>query len=68
MAAHAAQGVLLAKKFGGIFFIILGCLLAAAGIELPSTAMTVLGILFVIAGVILWVLKIVRRNESNQIK
>ena len=67
MAEPATHGVLLAKKFGGILLISVGCLLTAAGVELPSTGLTVLGVLFVIAGVILWVINIARRNRSSQV-
>lgn len=53
------------KKLGGLFLFIVGLLLVAAGIVSEVTALTVLGIVSFIAGGILLVLKIVRRNEPN---
>ena len=68
MIAHAGEGpILLAKKLGGLLLIILGFLLTASGVSLPSTALTVLGALFLIAGAILLVLKILRRNEGRPV-
>jgi hypothetical protein len=65
MVARAGQGsVLLAKKLGGLFLIVLGCLLMAAGVNLTSTGLLLLGALSLIAGVTFWVLKIIRRNEN----
>jgi uncharacterized membrane protein HdeD (DUF308 family) len=67
MVARAGEGyVLLAKKLYGLFLIILGCLLTAAGVSSASTALTTFGVLSLIAGVILLVLKIIRRNEGSQ--
>ena len=69
MVARAGEGaVLLAKKLYGLFLIILGCLLTAVGVSSPSMGLTALGILSLIAGVILLVLKIIRRNEGSQIR
>lgn len=69
MVAHAGEGpVLLAKKLGGLLLIVLGCLLLVAGMNLESTALSLLGALSLIAGLIFWVLKIIRRNENSQIR
>ncbi|MBR1146077.1 hypothetical protein [Bradyrhizobium sp. AUGA SZCCT0431] len=69
MVARAGEGpVLLAKKLGGLLLIVLGCLLLVAGINLESTVLSLLGALSLIAGLIFWVLKIIRRNESSQIR
>jgi len=69
MAARAGEGyVLLVKKLYGLFLIILGSMLTAAGVSYASTGLTVFGILALIAGAILLVLKIMRRNEGNWIK
>ena len=69
MAARAGEGyVLLVKKLYGLFLIILGSMLTAAGVSYASTGLIVFGILALIAGAILLVLKIVRRNEGNWIK
>lgn len=58
--------VLLMKKLGGFFFIILGCLLTAVGANSSYTAVTVLGVILLTAGVILLIFKIIRRSESNR--
>jgi len=69
MVAHADEGfVFLAKKLGGLILIVLGCLLLVAGMNLESTGLLLLGALSLIAGVIFWVLKIIRRNENSQIR
>ena len=60
--------VLLAKKLGGLLLIVLGCLLLVAGTNLESTAVSALGVLSLIAGVIFWILKIIRRNDNSQIR
>ena len=69
MAARANEGyVLFAKKLYGLFLIILGFALTAVGFESNAPGITVLGILSLIAGAILLVLKIIRRNEDSQMK
>jgi len=68
MAAHAEGSVLLAKKFGGLFLILLGCMLLIAGTNLESSGLLFSGVLSLIAGLIFWVLKIIRRNENSQIR
>ncbi|MBR1225928.1 MULTISPECIES: hypothetical protein [unclassified Bradyrhizobium] len=67
MVARADEGpVFLAKKLGGLILIVLGCMLLVAGMNLESTALSFLGVLSLIAGVIFWVLKIIKRNENSQ--
>jgi hypothetical protein len=69
MAARAGEGyVLLVKKLYGLFLIILGSMLTAAGVSYASTGLIVFGILALIAGAILLVLKIVRRNQDSWTK
>jgi membrane-bound ClpP family serine protease len=69
MVAQTHEGsIFLAKKLGGLLLIILGCLLLVAGMNLESTGLSVLGVLSLIAGVIFWVLKIIRRNENSQVR
>jgi membrane-bound ClpP family serine protease len=69
MVAQTHEGpTFLAKKLGGLLLIILGCLLLVAGMNLESTGLWVLGVLSLIAGVIFWVLKIIRRNENSQVR
>ena len=68
MATRAVDGsILFVKKLGGVFAIILGGLIAAIGADVASSATIAIGILFVIAGAILLVLKIIRRNEGGQV-
>ena len=68
MVAHAGEGpILLAKKLGGLLLVILGCILMASGVSLPSTTLTTLGALLLIAGGILLVLKIMRRNAGPRV-
>jgi len=65
MVAQTSDGhVLLTKKLGGLFAIIIGCLLTAVGLTFESTGMTILGVLFLALGGALLVLKIVRRNQG----
>jgi hypothetical protein len=54
---------LLLKKLGGLLLVMFGGGLTAAGINLPSTALTAFGILLLIVGLFLLILKIIRRNE-----
>lgn len=69
MVARADEGpVFLAKKLGGLILIVLGCLLLVAGMNLESTALSLLGALSLVAGVIFWILKIIRRNENSPIR
>jgi hypothetical protein len=66
MGAQAGEGpVFLVKKLGGLVLTVLGCLLTAEGFHLGSAGLTALGVLFLAVGVILLVLKIVRRNRGN---
>ena len=46
MVASASDGhVLLVKKLGGLFSIIIGCLLTAVGVTFESTSTIVVGVL-----------------------
>jgi hypothetical protein len=66
MSGQAGEGlILLIKKLGGLGLTIVGCLLTAEGFHLRSTGLITLGVIFLAAGVILLVLKIVRRNQSG---
>jgi hypothetical protein len=66
MVAGSGEGyVFLAKKLYGLLLIILGFVLTAAGFESNAPGLTALGILSLIAGAILLVLKIIRRNEGR---
>ena len=66
MMAQTSEGhVLLAKKLGGLFAIIIGCLLTAVGVTFESGGTTFVGVLLLVLGAGLLVLKIVRRNERS---
>ncbi|WP_369722894.1 hypothetical protein AB8Z38_02195 [Bradyrhizobium sp. LLZ17] len=66
MVAQTSDGhVLLVKKLGGLFAIIFGCLLTAVGVALESGGTTFVGVLLLVLGAGLLVLKIVRRNERS---
>jgi hypothetical protein len=68
MVAQAGEGpILLLKKLGGMILIVVGCLLTAVGLNLGSIVQIVLGVALLAGGMILLALKIVRRNQSNQL-
>ncbi len=68
MVAQTSDGhILLGKKLGGLFAIIIGALLTAVGLTFESTGTTILGVLFLALGAVLLVLKIVRRNQGPQL-
>ena len=68
MAAQTSDGhVLLVKKLGGLFAIIIGCLLTAFGLTFESGGTTFIGVLLLVIGAVLLVLKIVRRNEGSSL-
>ncbi|MBR0715109.1 hypothetical protein [Bradyrhizobium liaoningense] len=63
MVAQTSDGhILLTKKLGGLFAIIIGCLLTAVGVTFESSGTTMLGVLFLALGAVLLVLKIIRRQ------
>jgi hypothetical protein len=66
MVASTSDGrVLLVKKLGGVFSIIIGCLLTAVGVTFEYTGTIVVGVLFLALGAVLLVLKIIRRNQRD---
>jgi hypothetical protein len=65
MVAYAEQKpLLLIKKLGAMIFLVLGILLTATGMYGEAPSLTTLGILLLVAGAILLVLKIARRNQD----
>lgn len=65
MAAHVSdKPVLLVKKFGAVAALVVGLLLAATGLSNDYRGLTTIGALLLAAGIILLVLKIVRRNQD----
>lgn len=68
MVAQASDGpILLGKKLGGLFAIIIGCILTALGLTFESSGTTTIGVIFLALGAVLLVLKIVRRNEGSSL-
>ncbi|MET3908614.1 putative membrane protein [Bradyrhizobium sp. S3.3.6] len=68
MVAQTSDGhVLLIKKLGGLFAIIIGCLLTAVGVTFESSGTTLVGVLLLVIGAVLLVLKIVRRNQGSSL-
>jgi len=68
MATRAVDGsILFAKKLGGVFAMVVGALIAAIGADVGSSTTIAIGILFVVVGAILLVLKIIRRNEGGPV-
>jgi hypothetical protein len=66
MVASTSDGhFLLVKKLGGLFSIIAGCLLTAAGVTFESTGTIIVGVLFLALGAFLLTLKIMRRNQRS---
>jgi hypothetical protein len=65
MVAYAEQKpLLLIKKLGAMILLVLGILLTATGIYGEAPSLMTIGILLLIAGAILLVLKIIRRNQG----
>ena len=68
MVAQTSDGhVLLVKKLGGLIAIVVGCLLTAVGVTFESGGMSFFGVLFLVLGAGLLVLKIVKRNEGSSL-
>ena len=66
MVASASDGhILLIKKLGGLFSVIIGCLLTGVGVTFGSTSTIVVGVLFLALGAVLLTLKIIRRNQRS---
>lgn len=55
--------VLLFKKLGGMILLIVGCLLAATGFGAGYNGLGMIGIVLLALGLVLLVLKIMRRNQ-----
>jgi uncharacterized membrane protein YjjP (DUF1212 family) len=65
MTAYASEKpVLLIKKLAGLVLVIFGCFLTAGGLTTGANALTATGIVLLLAGLGLLVLKIVRRNQD----
>jgi drug/metabolite transporter (DMT)-like permease len=68
MAASATETpVFLIKKLGGLALVICGIIVAAFGYGDGSKGLALVGIGLAALGVILMALKIIRRNQGNQL-
>jgi hypothetical protein len=67
MAVAREKPVLLLKKLGALALLLIGFLLAALGYHDRSTGLTIIGIVLIAAGLALWALKIIRRNQRGQL-
>jgi drug/metabolite transporter (DMT)-like permease len=65
MATYVGE-TLLVKKFAAVLLLLLGILLIVAGLNEQSSPIVAFGILSLLGGVLLLVLKIVRRNKGNE--
>jgi drug/metabolite transporter (DMT)-like permease len=65
MATYVGE-TLLIKKFAAVLLLLLGILLIVVGLNEQSSPIVAFGILSLLGGVLLLVLKIVRRNKGNQ--
>ena len=66
MATYLGQN-LLVKKSAAIVLLLLGIVLIVIGLGEDSSAVITLGAVSLLAGVFLLVLKIIRRNQANQL-
>lgn len=67
MAENGDKPISLFKKLGGLFALILGFPLAAAGYRYGSTEYLTMGIALTALGLVLIVLMIARRNRGRQL-
>jgi drug/metabolite transporter (DMT)-like permease len=64
--ATSVGETLLVKKFAAVLLLLLGILLIVVGLNEQSSPIVAFGILSLLGGVLLLVLKIIRRNKGNQ--
>lgn len=67
MAIAAERPILLIKKLAGVLLLLFGLLLTALGLSSESRGLAAIGIVLLIAGAIFLTLKIIRRNQGNQL-
>jgi hypothetical protein len=65
MATYVGE-TLLVKKFAAVLLLLLGILLIVVGLNEQSSPIVAFGILSLLGGVLLLVLKIIRRNKGDQ--
>jgi hypothetical protein len=65
MTTSAVDGMmLLMKKLGGLVFVLLGCLGVGIGFGTNSMGLVAVGLVALAVGIVLLMLKIVRRNPD----
>jgi hypothetical protein len=65
MATNAVGGMmLLMKKLGGLVLVVLGCLGVGIGFGTDAMGLVAIGVVALAVGIILLMLKIVRRNPG----
>jgi hypothetical protein len=67
MASYVGGGTLLVMKFAAVLLLLLGFLLIGVGLHNESSPAIAGGFLSLVGGVLLLVLKIVRRNQGSQL-
>jgi len=58
--------VLAIKKLGGLLLLIFGIVVALLAYSNGSTGLSIVGILMAAVGVVMLVLKVIRRNQDSQ--
>jgi hypothetical protein len=64
MASYVRESLLI-KKSGAVFLLLLGILLTVVGLHEESSPVVAVGFLSLLGGILLLVLKFVRRNQGN---
>jgi hypothetical protein len=68
MTAYAGdKPILVIKKLGALIFLLFAFLLTATGFNSGSTGLAIVGSLMLVAGTVLLILKIVRRNQGDRL-
>jgi hypothetical protein len=67
MAIAVERPILLFKKLAGVLLLAFGLLSTALGLSSGSIGLTAIGIFLLVAGAIFLALKIIRRNQGNQL-
>lgn len=65
MAVADDKSALLVKKLAGLALVVFGLILAGYGFSVGVTWLGTVGVVLLVAGVILLIMKIVRRNQPD---
>lgn len=63
-SSDATTPTLLIKKLAGVFLLVIGFLLTATGMSAGYGGLTIIGWILLAAGVVLLIMKILRRNPG----